>query len=151
MYLIKNIYLNRQTGEVKVENGIRVAKLDGHNINVVNPYWGEAETNVGCFSDLSKLTAIDEKYLLLSYVNEYIVTDMEDGFKKIWFNLSSYKRKGIEGYIIFLRHEDDIKTNGEKIFGRYPTEMIVVLREGQYLDFSGKHVKMIDGLLMVGV
>ena len=103
----------------------------------------------GC--DLSKLTALDEKYLLLSYVNEYTVTDMEDGFKKIWFNLSSYARKGMEGYIIFLKHEEDIKTNGEKIYGRYPTEIIVLLKEGQYLDFSGKHLKIIDGLLMVEI
>lgn len=150
MYLIKNIYLNHFINTVIVKDGIRAIKSDGNKeIRVTDNYWGTSEVKVGDFADFSKLHVIDRNDILLSYSSEYNVCDIGDNYKNIIFNVSTYQPEKIEGYIIFIENETDIKTNGEKLFGRYPHEIVAVLKDGQYLEFSGKRIEVISGKLVL--
>lgn len=150
MYLIKNIYLNNFIHTVIVKNGIRAVKSDSNKeILVTDNYWGSSEIKVENFADFSEFQIIDRNNILLSYTNEYSICDIGDGYKKIIFNVNTYQPEKIEGYIIFIENEADIKTNGKKLFGRYPNEIVAVLKDGEYLEFSGKRIEVINGKLVL--
>lgn len=150
MYLIKNIYLNNFIHNVIVQNGIRAIKLnDNKKIQVTDNYWGSTEIKVGDCADFSNLPVIDRNNILLSYTNEYNICDIGDGNKNFIFNVNTYQPEKIEGYIIFIENETDIKTNGEKLFVRYPNKIVAVLKNSQYLEFSGKRIEVINGKLVL--
>lgn len=150
MYLIKNIYLNNFIHTVIVKNGIRAVKSDNNKeILVTDNYWGSSEIKVENFADFSEFQIIDRNNILLSYTNEYSICDIGNGYKNIIFNVNTYQPEKIEGYIIFIENEADIKTNGKKLFGRYPNEIVAVLEDGEYLEFSGKRIEVINGRLVL--
>lgn len=115
MYLIKSIYFNPLADCLKVENCIRIPKsTDSKKTLVSHDYWGKTNLHIGKFADISQFTKLDNKYLLLSYVSEYDVKDIRDGFKEFSFHVSTYQPDKIEGYIIFIKSSfDNIKTNGK--------------------------------------
>jgi len=115
----------------------------------VDNFWGRTDISVGNYADFSKLPAYGEMDRLLSYVSEYSVEDYGDNYKKFYFNVSTYEPEKKEGYIIFVKFGQNIETNGKKIFGRYPTEIVVVLKEGEYLEFNGKKVEVINEQLVL--
>lgn len=151
MYLIKSIYFDSHTDCVKVENCIRILKSkDSKKTLVSHDYWGKTNLHIGQFANISQFTKPDNKYLLLSYVSEYSVKDLRDGFKELSFHVSTYQPDKIEGYIIFIKSSiDTIKTNGKKLFGRYLSEIVAVLKDGEYLEFSGKKIKVVDNHLIL--
>ena len=147
MYLIKNIYLDKNTNCVVVENGIRTAKIKSGSstrLEVFNSFWGKTEINLGEFADFLKMEELEENQFLLSYTNEYEIENLPDGFKKIEFNVSMYEPKKVEGYIIFVENEQKIQTNGKVLFGRYPSKVVTILREGEFIKISGKEILVIN-------
>lgn len=150
MYLIKNIYFDSRTKNVIVEDGIRVTHCKGINqLFVYNQYWGKTKVYLGEFADFSRFPIIDEEALLLPYINEYSVKNMADHFKELLFNVSTFQPENIEGYIVFVKHGLEMKTDGEKLFGRYCDELVVVLRDNNYLEFDGKKIEVINNHLML--
>lgn len=154
MYLIKNIYLDKNTNCVVVENGIRTAKIKSGvitRLEVFNSFWGKTEINLGEFADFLKMEELKENQFLLSYTNEYEIENLPDGFKKIEFNVSMYEPKKVEGYIIFVENEQKIQTNGKVLFGRYPKDVIVVLQEGQFIKLSQKEITVMNKKLVLSL
>lgn len=150
MYLLKTIYFDNLTQQVSVENGIRVT--DYREMIPTDPFWGKTQLTIGNHADFSKFQKVEgENYILLSYVNDYCDEKIEDSFKKLYLYVDNYDEKNVDGYIIFMRHEEDISTDGTRIFTRYPYELVVSLSEGQYLNFSGRRIEVINGKLMLAI
>lgn len=151
MYLLKKISFDAMNKNVIVENGLKVGIRKNVLIYLPYSFWGETEINLGRYTDFSKLEKLDEdncKYLL-TYVNEYYIKPLEDNFKKFLFNVSVYQEDNVEGYIIFLEYADKIKTNGEKLFGRYYNEIVVVLKDKDFLEFEGKRIEVVNNNLVL--
>ena len=148
MYLLKNITFSEFQKGIIVENGIRVSQI-GDKIISRNDFWGITDINPGDFADYSKFEKLEDNLFLIPYVNTYSCTNIGDGYKKLSFNISTYQPNKIEGYIVFIEHTlKDIETNGKKIGGRYPHEIVVVLTEGNYIEFDGKRVEVINNRLV---
>lgn len=151
MYLLKKISFDAMNKNVIVENGLKVGIRKNVLIYLPYSFWGETEINLGRYTDFSKLEKLDEdnfKYLL-TYVNEYCIKPLEDNFKKFVFNVSAYQEDNVEGYIIFLEYAEKIKTNGEKLFGRYYNEIVVVLKDKDFLEFEGKRIEVVNNNLVL--
>lgn len=154
MYLLKRIFAADFGKAVGVENGI-LAKWIGEKIFVSNSYWGDAVVELEKYADCSKFEKTnDGNRFLLSYVSsfdssEWYVANVGDGFKKITFHISTYQPEKIEGYIIFIQTFNNIKTSGEKIFGRYPNEVVALLKEGDYIEFEGRRIEVINSKLVL--
>lgn len=142
MYLLKNLKFTPLEGRLIVEDGIKVVRYPNEsNVEVRNAYWGK-----------SKLTGIIVVSSLLSYVNSYCVNNMGDGYRSIDFHVSDHCPENIEGYILFIEKSfDEIKTDGEILFRRYPNEIVVILREGQFVEFSEKKATVVDNKLLLTV
>lgn len=154
MYLIKNIYLDKNTNCVVVQDGIRIAKIKSSSITrleVFNSFWGQTQINLGEAADFSKMEEVEENQFLLSYTNEYEIENLSDGFKKISFDVSRYELKKTEGFIIFVQNEEKIQTNGKVLFGRYPRDVVVLLEEGQFIKISGKEILVINNKLVLSL
>lgn len=151
MYLIKNIYFDNQIQNVVVENGIRVGVLQYvTKLIVADPFWGETDIWLGSKSEFAYWSESKGKYTLLPYVDEYEVKPLKDGFKEFSFNVSEFQQDNLEGYIIFIKSSNgDIISNGEKLFQRYSTEIVVVLRDGQYVEFDGKRIQVTNKQLVM--
>lgn len=148
MYLIKNLYFEPLTHNVNVEDGIQIGIIGTSKTCTGNDFWGKTEVLFGNYADFTKIPVSHGPYHLLSYVSEYEVENIDDGFKKLSFHVSTYQPEKKEGYIVFIRQSPkEIKTNGQKIFGRYPTEIVVVLKDGNYLEFGDKRIEVIEGRL----
>lgn len=154
MYLIKNIYLDNDTNCVVVEDGIRIAKIKSSlitRLEVFNSFWGQTQINLGEAADFSRMKEIEENQLLLSYINEYEIENLPDGFKKFEFNVSVYDPNKIEGYIILVEKEQKILTNGKVLFGRYPSKVVAILKEGEFIKISGKEILVINNKLVLSL
>ena len=150
MYLLKTMRFNQQTKNVEVEDGIRVYLIEGFKYIIsTDSFWGKINIHLGTYADYSKFPTYKEKEQLLSYVSEYEVKECGDNYKEFYFNVSTYQPEMKDGYIIFIKFANDIKTNGKKIFGRYTTEIVVVLKDGEYLEFDGRRVEVIDNQLVL--
>lgn len=152
MYILKELGYNNFAMHHVIRDGISCAfTAKTNDVLVSSEFWGCTEVHVGDFADKTKFK--ESKYcgeIRVTYANEYFVKDLKDNFKKISFNISTYQSEKLEGYIIFIkRSTKDIKTNGEKIFGRYSNEIVAILREGQYLEYDGGVVKVINNELLL--
>ena len=147
MYLIRNIYVDHQKEKLQIEKGIQVG-LACSMAMVRNEWWGSTDIRLGEKVDHSKITPISGLFDLLSYANKYEVEDMGDGFKKIILDVNEYEENNIEGYIVFIRFSyDEIKTSGKKLFGRFFSEMVAVLKEGDFIEFDKKRIEVSGGRL----
>lgn len=135
-----------------IENGIRCAKLEESSTVIAAPgFWGETEIHIGDF-------AAEEKFekgympneMWVSYATEYNVEDLGDGFKKIVIHASTFNLGEVEGYLVFsARNIKNVKTDGKKLFQRYLNEIVVELKEGQYLECDSGRVEVHNGKLML--
>lgn len=152
MLLLKTLSINCDTNNVICLDGIKCVELPDE-ITPLNAFWGETDIHVGEYADmeLMKKKCEDEdieNMYFLSYVSEYKSEDVIDNYKKISFNIST--PGVVDGYIVFIPHSfSEIHFTGEKLFGRYPTEIVAVLKEGNYIEFGGKTVKVINGELVL--
>ena len=156
MYLIKNIHFT-DSGFAVVDNGIEISKFKEELI-ATDEYWGKTNIIQLCdYADCSKFgRSHDGKNDLLSYVsvfepdNKHHVKDIGDGFKEFYFYVSTYQPENLEGYIVFIKQSKaEIKTNGKKIFGRYPNEIVAVLKEGNYLETGDRRIEVINNKLVL--
>lgn len=146
MYLLKVISYDANTKSVIVEDGLKIYIKKDNTVYVRDSFWGETEIYLGkCVSE--KFEYYEEEYLL-SYLNEYCVSSLRDNFKKLDFNVYQ-KDDNIEGYMLFIKYGDNIKTNGEKLFRRYYDEIVVVLRENDFIEFCGKRIEVINNKLVL--
>ena len=87
----------------------------------------------------------------MTYANEVAMEeDSVNKRKKLILNVSTYQPDKIEGYIVFIRRQNDIKTNGEKLYSNLACA-IVILKEGQYVEFEGKRAEVINQKLYLQV
>lgn len=157
MYLIKSIAVDNMAETLKVNDGIKIAKI-GNDILTVKQFWGSTNVTINELADESKIVKKDKDiFYTLSYVtnfenNNNFVEDIGDGFKKLNLLVSSYQPDNVEGYIIFIEKSlNEIQTNGETVFKRYPTEIVAILREGQSLKVDGKLIEVVNNKLMLNI
>lgn len=149
MYLIKKITLNRMNNSFQVKDGISCGLINDKLVPQWS-YWGKSEVITGQFTDWERIKKTKCDECLLSYCNEIIVEDIDDGFKKFLFNVSLPNK--VEGYIVFIEHSiDKIPTTGTKLFGRYYNEGIFLLKNGENLVFDGHTIKVVDGELYISI
>lgn len=149
MYLLKSIVVDKQKDSVDVENGIPCLLING-KLEAYDEFWGRTE--IVCFDcmDWERIKKNDNDEYILSYCNEMKSVDMGDGYKKLYINVTT--PNDIEGYIIFVKFtNEEIKTNGKKIFGRYPNEGIFILENGQELILDGHIVKVLESNLYLAI
>lgn len=147
MYIIKNICLDHKTECLEIEKGIPVGITPPKAVSMYG-WWGKTEIHLGDNVDYTKFPSAFGALNLLSYTNKYEVEDLNDGLKKFKFDVNEYEENNIEGYIIFVRFaHDDLKTNGEKLFGRVSTEIVVLLKEGDFLEYDNERIEVIGGQL----
>lgn len=156
MYLLKTLGFAELGKYVKVENGIRLIKTGDKKYEVLNPFWGKSSVVLSHGSDEANLEkTYSEDYYLLNYISFIwgepgnTGINIGDGFKDFKFCLYQYTPEAIEGYIIFIEKMDKIKTNGQIIFRRYPNEIVAILRDGNYLEFSDRRVEVINSKLVL--
>lgn len=149
MYFIKEIITNRLNNTIEIVNGIKTYKI-GDKYVAGDDFWGKTELLVGTFADEKKFTKYND-YLLIPYTNSYNVKDIDDGYKQLDFNISTLDLGNIEGYIVIIKYDSNIKTNGEVLFRRYPSEIMVVLREGEFLEVFDKVIKVVDNKLQMEI
>ena len=65
--------------------------------------------------------------------------------------MDDYQPNNIEGYILFVENEKNISTDGQIIFSNLPNQIVVILKNGQYLDFSGKKATVQKDILVLHV
>ena len=158
MHLLKTISLCDMGRSVRVVDGVRAVKMKDH-YRISDPFWGDADITIDKYADVATFSKTDnENEILIPYVTsfayspktDYYVKDIGDGFKKIWFHVNGYIPDKIEGYIIFIKKSiGEIKTSGNIIYQRYHTEMVVLLEEGNYLNFEGKKIEVINNKLVL--
>ena len=137
MYSLKTIYFDHQTNDVKVQNGIQIGLLGNSKAIARDAFWGKSDIHFGDYADFNQIPTINEFYKLLSYISEYEVENIDDGFKKFSFSVSTYQPEKNYGYIVFIQNSlKEIRTTGKKPFGRFPTEIVVVLKDGDFLEFE---------------
>ena len=140
MYLVKRVYTN-EYGDVTIQNGVTAVQVEDKKLQLIK--WDKADVRIGELCNLEQLKESAKPYLRVSYINEYERDFFVNGgnFKLL---VNQYESQNIEGYIIFIEHEENIKTNGNIIVRRYPTEIVVVLTEGDYLEFADKKLEMLN-------
>lgn len=154
MYLLKTLSTRNDT--VVAQNGIKIVNMwcsrpTALKFKVFNTFWGDTDIQVKYTTGIAKFTKIAQNLYLLSYANHFEQTDLKDGFKQLDFFVGDYQPENVEGYILFIENEKNIETNGEVIFNKHPHEIVVLLKDGQYLDFSGKRAVVQKDTLLLQV
>ncbi len=144
MYKIKEIIIDNFNNTIEIINGLKTYQIKDKYITV-NDFWGDTKLIFGEFVDYALFEELKDMRLI-SYVNEYIISELVDGYKSFCFNISSPQEQ-IDGYIVIVKYATDIKTDGEILFKRYPTEIVVMLKDENYLELSNKKIKVINNEL----
>ena len=141
MYLLYTLSVNQKTGFPDPIYGIRAGALERVQKAIVeDEFWGETEIILEENSDFCYKPSKKGEFTLLPYVNSYTVEDLEHGFKKFTFTVGKLNNNDLEGFIVFIKKSfTSIKTNGKKLFGRTPHEIVVVLENRQYVKFDELH------------
>lgn len=143
MYSLKTIYFDHQTNDVKVQNGIQIGLLCNSKAIARDAFGGKSDIHFGDYADFNQIPTINEFYKLLSYISEYEVENIDDGFKKFSFYVSTYQPEKNYGYIVFIQNSlKEIRTTGKKLFGRFPTEIVVVLKNRDFLEFKDRRFEV---------
>lgn len=153
MYIIKQIQVNNFKETVKSYNGVDYYLFNGVDtvVDFQSELFGvDLKFNLSIYSDVKK-TETKNKYLV-TYASSYNVNQLKDGFKELVLNVEK-KNEKIDGYIISIDYLYDVKTNAEIIGSNDGNRFILVLREGNYIQFDlaneKKTIKMIDGKLLL--
>lgn len=144
MYLIRQ--LTTRNNQVEVVKGLEMVDIGQKNFKFFDEWWGTSFVNLGMFADLSKFEKLGKNIYLLSYVSEYSLTELCDNYKNLFFSVNKYDPDNIEGFILFIRNEQYINTSGQKLFSS-THDMVIILKEGQFVEFSGQKVEMVKGKL----
>lgn len=150
MYLIKRIHSSGRRQDIRVENGIKVNQT-GRKLVATNEFWGKTDIHLGDYADFSKFGKTHSgEFMLLSYVSCFTTQSIGDGFQKLDLHVNAYKQQEIRGYLVFMnRTLEEIKTSGQKIFGRRQNEIVALLKDGDYLEFDGRRIEVIDKRLVL--
>lgn len=139
MYLLQTLSVDQKTNRALVQFGIRAETLEKVQKAIAkDEFWGETEIILEDNSDFCFDPKQKGKDALLKYVNSFNVEDLKDSFKKLHFTVGKRDDRKFEGYIIFIKSSStNIETNGEKLFCRTSNEIVVVLKDEQYVKFEG--------------
>lgn len=152
MYLIRQ--LSTHNGHLDITSGLEIVCLSANSskrFHIFNSFWGTAQISIGKLADISHFEKIGYNFYLLPYANNFAVSGANDFFKNISIHADRYEPENIEGYLLFIRNEQKISTNGKKLYFGYPNKIIVLLKDGEFLEFSGKRVKVEQNILSIEV
>lgn len=149
MYKLKTLSYNYENKSIVSRNGILCLEAKDE-IFPLSQFWGNTEINIGTYADenlMKEDAEKDDESFYLTYAIEYKSEEEKDGFKKLTLSVSTPGE--VKGYIVFIPYSGlNIKTSGEKLFGRYPTEIVAVLKEDDYLTFSGRTLMVMKNQLV---
>lgn len=148
MFLIKQIIINNLEENIKVIDGIRCVYVNGRYV-AIEAFWGKSEIIVGNYADktLFKRDKEEEDVEIIPYASECMIKDLDDGWKNLCFNISTYQLEKLEGYIIIVKYSSSIETDGDILFRRYPTEVVVKLTNDNYIKLGTKRFEVINNKL----
>ena len=152
MYLIKNIYLDNNTNCVVVEDGIRIAKIKNAfttRLEVLDSFWGQTQIDFEENFDFSKFNK--ENQYLLSYVDKFGASKLPGDFRRFTFKLEEDKSEEIEGYIVFAYNQEMVQTDGRILYGRYPNDLVVVLKEGNFIKLCENEIMVVKNKLVLSL
>ena len=61
------------------------------------------------------------------------------------------KTEEIEGYIIFVYNQELIHSDGRILYGRYPNDIVVVLKEGNFIKLSENEIMVVKNKLVLSL
>ena len=148
MYLLQTLSVDQKSNVPITTYGIQVGVLERVcKVFVKDEFWGKTEIVLEDNADFGYDPKKKGEYVLLPYVNNYEVEELEDGFKKFNFNVGKHSTV-VEGFIIFIKSSSmKIETNGEKLFDKTSNEIVVILRNNQYVRFDGGHFQNFGGCM----
>jgi len=140
MFLIKQICVNNMERRVYVEDGLTVSKI-GKGVWSASEFWGTTLLNSGAFpkQDHVETTILScQSYLARPIGDGRIELCLFDGDKS-QFSKTNIDDEQFVDYLIFVRKSlEDIKTNAEVLFMRYPTEIVCAMKKnGDYIEVDG--------------
>lgn len=146
MFLLQSLSVDQKSNVPITTYGIQVGVLERvRKVFVKDEFWGKTEIVLEDNSDFGYDPKKKGEYVLLPYVNSFEVEELEDCFKKFYFNVGKHSTI-VEGFIVFIKSSSmEIETNGEKLFGKTSNEIVVLLRNNQYVEFDGNHFQNLGG------
>ena len=153
MFFLKEIYVSDLGDGTTVKSGIVVEKRL-NDFEAINNFWGKSKIVFGENVDLSKFATIaNHNRALLPYASKIVIEETTSfGFKNIHFIVNEHESNDVDGYVIFVDNSyTDIQTTGEIIYMRDEKQAIVILREGNTLQFDGRIVEVINNKLMLNI
>lgn len=145
MYIVKEIIYDKREGIYEVNDGLRCYKI-GDNYEEVDQFFGKSTVTESLYAPRKDYVEEDDK-VVIPYITSFDVRDLGDGYKQIDYFVGA--RDEMKGYIVKVQFSDSLSTDGKKIYGRYYNEIIVLLKEGNYLKINGEIVKVVDGKFCV--
>ncbi len=141
MFLIKQICVNNMERRVQVEDGLTVAKIGKEVCSLPSAFFGKITLNSGAFpkQDRMETTIVScQSYFTRPIGDGYIELCLFDSDEPKFFKTNINDEEFV-GYLIFVRKSlEDIKTNAEVLFMRYPTEIVCVMKKsGDYIEVDG--------------
>ena len=153
MFLLKEIYVSNLGEGTTVKSGIVVEKRF-HDFEAINNFWGNSKIIFGESVNVSTFTTIaSPNRFLLPYASTIIPGATKPlGFKDITFVVNEHEANEVEGYAVFVDNSySDIQTTGEIVYIRENKQAIVILREGNTLQFDERVVEVVNNKLMLNI
>ena len=151
MYIIKQLSIDSESGAFLASTGLK-AKVTKYSYGrprffmVPDSFWGG--TNISLLPNGKYIETFPENHIIIDYVNSYKVTSLKTAKRILNMSVGEKDYDNIEGYMIFIKNGSQFETNGEVVHGGFVRQAIIVLKEGQYLNFSRQKIKVVDGKLM---
>ena len=151
MFLLRKILISETGSEIILKSGIEVfATTQG--LICADSFWGDTIINVD--SKVDYLENFEKTNVRggrrLEYVSAYYCFDALNSLKRFIFYVEDYDLNKLEGYILFIKRSvkhENIKTNGTLLFNLYPHEIVIELKNSQYIKIDEAYITIEGGKL----
>jgi len=160
LFLLKDIYVSDYGKGTTAITGMLVHKSEKDSeFELSNNSWGKSKVVFGENVDVSKFTTKNNpNRFMLTFVSELVSDkDTQNKEKEISFivNEQECNTEKVEGYVVFIDHShSEIQTTGEIVYMQNYKEIsvaIVILREGNTLEFDGRLVEVVNNKLVLNI
>lgn len=116
--------------------------FDLQKMSMIDSFFGTSSLKIKSMSKIYN----ENKYMKINKVNSYKVKQLENGFINVSFCIDDSKKdEKFEAAIIFIERADDIKTTGEKMFDKFSTKAVVLLKEGEEIQLYNQKLFVKNG------
>lgn len=116
--------------------------FDLQKMSMIDSFFGTSSLKIKSMSKIYN----ENKYMKINKVNSYKVKQLENGFINVSFCIDDSKKdEKFEAAIIFIERADDIKTTGKKMFDKFSTKAVVLLKEGEEIQLYNQKLFVKNG------